>query len=85
MDERIVVRFFILLLPFSINPMIPGSTMTVVKKQVATPIARTHPNCAHPRNTENMSEPKANPVVSDVRKIALPVLAKTVRILPDPS
>ena len=70
---------------FSMMPMMAGSTITVVRKQAPTPMNRAIPKEANPRNMEKAKEPKANMVVSEVRNMAFPVLAKIVRICPLPS
>ena len=54
----------------------------MVKKQAPTPIKSAPPKDAQPLKIENTKEPKANIVVSDVRKIAFPVLEKIIRIFP---
>ena len=74
-----------LLFLLEINPKIPGRIMTVVTKQAPTPMDMAPPKEAKPRNTEKTIDPKARIVVSEVRKIAFPVLEKTVLILLFPS
>ena len=67
------------------NPSIPGMIRTVVRKQAPTPIKRALPRWAKPRQMEKTSEPKASIVVKEVRRMAFPVLEKTIRIFPLPS
>jgi len=76
---------YFLLFLLCINPKIPGRIMTVVRKQAPTPMNMANPKETKPRKTEKAIDPKASIVVSEVRRIAFPVLAKTVRILLFPS
>jgi len=59
--------------------------MTVDKKQAPTPMNMAMPRLANPGQTEKTREPKASMVVALVRKMAFPVLEKTVGILSFPS
>ena len=59
------------------SDLTPAKMITVVKKQAPTQTNKAAPVCPNPRQMENINEPNANIVVSEVSKIALPVLAKT--------
>ena len=67
--HALFLRFFL-----SIIPRIPGRTIAVVRKQAPTPKKSAPPNWPNPGITENIKEPKANIVVSEVRRMAFPVL-----------
>ena len=59
------------------KPRIPDIIIVVERKQAPTPINMATPRLAKPGQMENTNEPNANIVVALVRRIALPVLAKT--------
>ena len=66
-------------------PNIPGRIIAVVKKQAATPRKSAPPNCPKAGKAENIRDPNANIVVSEVSRMAFPVLENTSRIFPGPS
>ena len=64
----------------SIAPIMPDSTITVVKKQAPTPRKSAPPSRPKPHQIEKTNEPNVSIVVSEVSKIAGPVPYRIITI-----